>query len=337
MQESIYFGLAALVLVLIVVWYFLSGKNPKIDIMPLDEPIEPTVAPPVPAGKTPYPIGSSRHFQQNEKLETLVVVHCEKPTKGELALVLLPPMIGSKSLSIEGKIASNEAWKEVLPDQEFQKFRLGMLRYNRQGAVTEVEYSEFLTRCDHFALSISATLEPPDMENEIKLAKKMEEFLERFNQRVSIQILPKSANWSVSILKENCFRVGFLASNQNRVLVYPLLRKDAPIAIYLEWESQVSDEDHSIEKADKVMLNFDIMQLDRASNPFQDFLQIVAILIRMMDAQIANFEGHIMTLEDLQPTGKLIEEYYDLLDKSIFSAGSDCARRVFDSFSIAQP
>jgi hypothetical protein len=88
---------------------------------------------------------------------------------GDAALAALPPTrrAGSKPFAIEGRNEATQEWETPRTGQRYGAFQAGVQLANRNGALNEIEYSEFVMKVQAFADAMNGAPEFPEMRDEV--------------------------------------------------------------------------------------------------------------------------------------------------------------------------
>ncbi len=125
---------------------------------------EATVVPDL-AAAVDEPARARRGPRVDALIDAIAPLRLEAPVSGEFVLAHMPPTrrAGSKPFLVEGLNADNGEWESVMLGLRYGELQAGVQLANRNGALNEIEYSEFAQKMQDFAENLGAMVELPDM------------------------------------------------------------------------------------------------------------------------------------------------------------------------------
>ncbi|MBC5785302.1 cell division protein FtsZ [Ramlibacter sp. USB13] len=294
----------------------------------LQEPIEP-VFDDAPLAPLPLP---ERKPGLDALIDALAQIAVDTPVSGEAALAALPPTrrAGSKPFAIEGRNEASGEWETPRNGQRYTAFQSGVQLANRNGALNDIEFSEFVVKTQAFADAINGAAEFPEMRDEVARARELDQFASSHDAQLGFTLRARNAAWSPGYVHQNAARFGFVAGAIPGRLVLPASQPGVPPVLGLSFSTQAAlAEDPSHSAIREVTLSLDVTHVPRNEQPFVRMRDAAIALAASMDGLITDDDGRVIPAEALDAIGASLENLYDTLDARDLSAGSDQARRLF--------
>ena len=94
-------------------------------------------------------------------IDVIATMELDSPISGDAALAALPPTrrVGSKAMILEGLHVESGEYEPVRAGQRYSAFQMGIQLANRQGALNDLEFSEFVVKTSAFAEAMGTTPE----------------------------------------------------------------------------------------------------------------------------------------------------------------------------------
>jgi hypothetical protein len=239
--------------------------------------------------------------------------------------------IGSKTWRVEGLNAVTKTWESVTAGQTYDYFQAGIQLVNRNGALNDVEFSEFVAKASHLAENLGASADFPEMLPEVARAKELEQFTLAHDIRLSLNLHAKRAAWSFAYLQQHVQRAGFVAGVIPGRWVLGSSEHEL-IALAIDSQAAMADDVEAV-PIRKLTLLLDVPQVARGDarigKPFDAMCDVAISLCASMEATIVDEQGRAVDVQALQRTALELEAVYDRLDSVGLSAGSSLAKRLF--------
>jgi hypothetical protein len=265
-------------------------------------------------------------------IDVLAPIVVDQPVPGELALGALPPTrrAGSKAFGIEGRNEATQQWETPRPGQRYTAFQAGVQLANRNGALNDIEFSEFVIKAQAFADTINGSPEFPEMRDEVARARELDQFAGTHDAQLGFTLRARNAAWSPGYVQQNAARLGFVAGAIPGRMVLPAAVPGAPPILGLSFSTQAAMADDPAHSAIRELtLSLDVPQVPRSEQPFVRMRDAAIALAASMDGLITDDDGRVIPVEALDAIGADLEKLYDTLDARDLSAGSVQARRLF--------
>lgn len=300
-----------------------SGERPSL----LDGP---SLDATMPMGARPPRKASARIDALIDAIATLTL---ETPISGEMALSHLPGSrrAGTKPFHIEGLNALNGDWELPQPGQRYGEFQAGVQMANRNGALNEIEYSEFLQKVQAFADGISAFAQFPDMLDVVARARELDHFAAEHDAQLAVVLRARTAVWTLGYVLQMALRHGFVPGAMPGRLVLPSAEEGAPPILTLSFEPQAALAENPQQSAlSELTLALDVPQTAEALEPFATWQEAARGLARDIEADICDDRAQLLPLQAFATIGQELTALYRALALRDLAAGSSAARRLFN-------
>jgi hypothetical protein len=281
--------------------------------------------------------GIDRRPVLHPQIDCIAMLDMDEASTGEFALSHMPTThrIGSKTWRVEGFNQATRAWEPVTAGQTYDYFQAGIQLVNRNGALNDVEFSEFVAKASHLAESLGASADFPEMISEVARAKELEQFTLAHDIRLSLNLHAKRAAWSFAYLQQHVQRAGFVAGVIPGRWVLGSSEHEL-IALTIDSQAAMADDVEAV-PIRKLTLLLDVPQVARGAarsdgsvgKPFDAMCDVAIRLCAGMEAAIVDEQGLAVDVQALQRTASELEAVYDRLDNVGLSAGSALAKRLF--------
>jgi hypothetical protein len=265
-------------------------------------------------------------------IDVLAPIALESVASGDAALAALPTTrrAGSKPFAIEGLNEASAEWEPPRAGQRYSAFQAGVQLANRNGALNEIEYSEFVVKTQAFADAVNGSPEFPEMLDEVARARELDQFASAHDAQLSFTLRARNAAWSPGYVQQSAAKHGFVAGAIPGRMVLPAAAHGAPPVLGLSFDTQAAlAEDPAQSAIREVTLSLDVPQVPRSEQPFVRMRDAAIALAASMDGLITDDNGQVIRVEALDVIGASLEQLYDTLDARDVSAGSPQARRLF--------
>jgi ZipA, C-terminal FtsZ-binding domain len=279
----------------------------------------------------PPPRRAPREMRIDALIDAIAPLTLDAPVPGELALSHLPPShrAGTKPFHIEGLNTESAEWELPLAGQHYGEFQAGVQLANRNGALNEIEYSEFVQKVQHFADSIGALPDFPDMLEAASRARELDQFASQYDAQLAVHLRASSVAWSVGYLHQCAARNGFVPGPVPGQLVLPG-EDGAPPLLRLSFDAQAAlAEDPSQAALREATLTLDVPQTAESAAPFAAWQKAACAVAEDMDATVVDDDGRPVTEQSFAAIGEALGSLYRALDERDLAAGSPAARRLF--------
>lgn len=265
-------------------------------------------------------------------IDAIAPLTLEAPVAGELALSHLPTSrrAGTKPFHIEGLNTETAEWELPMAGQRYGEFQAGVQLANRNGALNQIEYSEFVQKVQDFADAIGAMPDFPDMLEAASRARELDQFASQYDAQLAVHLRASSVAWSVGYLHQCAGRNGFVPGAVPGQLVLPGAEEGGPPVLWLGFDAQAAlAEDPSQAALREVTLTLDVPQTAEAAGPFAAWRKAALEVAEDMDAVLVDDDGRPVTEQSFAAIGEALGSLYGALGARDLAAGSPAARRLF--------
>ncbi len=136
-------------------------------------------------------------------IDVIASMELDSPISGDAALAALPPTrrVGSKAMILEGLHVESGEYEAVRAGQRYSAFQMGIQLANRQGALNDLEFSEFVVKTSAFAEAMGTTPEFPDMLEVISYARELDHFASGCDAQLSFTLQALRSAWSTGYVQ----------------------------------------------------------------------------------------------------------------------------------------
>ncbi|XAH25964.1 cell division protein FtsZ [Xylophilus sp. GW821-FHT01B05] len=291
----------------------------------------------LPAGSAVDPVlGVLPQLEKKPGLDPLIDVIAplalEALVSGDAALAAMPATrrVGSKPFAVEGLNDVSGQWEMPVAGQRYRAFQAGVQLANRNGALNDIEYSEFVIKAQAFADAVNAEPEFPEMRDEVARARELDQFASDHDAQLAFVLRARAAAWSPGYVQQNAARLGFVPGVIPGRMALPTAAAGLPPVLTLAFDTQAAlAEDPAQSAIRDVLLSLDVAQVHREEQPFARLRESAAALAQAMDGVVTDQNGQLLREEAMDGIGADLEKLYDTLDAHDLSAGSVQARRLF--------
>ncbi len=265
-------------------------------------------------------------------IDAIASLRLDIAISAELALAHLPPTrrVGTKPFMIEGFNADSSSWEFPVAGQRYLELQAGVQLANRGGALSQIEYSEFVQKVQDFADSIGALAELPDMVDVVARARELDVFASAHDAQLSLSLRANAAAWSVGYLQQSAQRHGFVPGVVPGRLVLPGAEDGSPPVLVLAFDAQAAlAEDPGQAAVRELQLTLDVPQTAESAEPYPAWHQAARLLAAEMDGSMIDDTGRPITLHAFAAIGEDLAALYEALAARDLAAGSAAARRLF--------
>lgn len=265
-------------------------------------------------------------------IDALVTLQLDAPISAELVLAHLPPTrrAGTKPLAVEGLSVDTGDWEAPTPGSRYSELQAGVQLANRNGALNEIEYSEFIQKVQAFADAVGAAVDFPDMLEVVSRARELDAFAGQHDAQLAVLLRARSAAWSVGYIQQQATLMDFVPGSLPGRLVLPSADEGAPPVLVLAYDPQAALQDDPNQAAlREVTLSFDVPQTDASLEPFALWYEKARALAAAMDAHIVDDRGQPLGPPAFAGIDAELKRLYAALVERDLAAGSLAARRVF--------
>lgn len=265
-------------------------------------------------------------------IDAIATITVESPVSGELALQHQPGShrAGTKPFQIEGLNAGSGDWELPSPGRRYGEFQAGLKMANRSGAMTEIEYSEFVQKIQAFADGVGGFVQFPDMLDVVARARELDQFAASHDAQLALLLRARATAWTPGFVQQSAARHGFVAGALPGRLVLPSAEEGAPPVLTLQFDAQAAlAEDPEALSLRELTLALDVPQTPAEAEPFAAWQEAARALARDLEAEVCDDRGQVLGLHAFAAIDVELKKLYEALAQRDLAAGSPAARRLF--------
>lgn len=263
---------------------------------------------------------------------SIVPLELDKPVSGDAALAAQAPTrrIGKKQFLMQGFNLHTQQWEAPRAGARYSQFQTAIQLANRQGALNEIEFSEFVLKTQAFADAIGADPDFPDMLHEVARGREVDQFAAQNDAILNLMLVAQRATWSPGYVRQAAAQYGFKSSVTPGRLVLPAATPSSPPVLVLSYDPQAAmadDLDHA--PVHEVLFTLDVPNVDSNEHAFERLRNILDGMAQTMDGAVTDPEGRKLPAMAIDSIGEDMERLYEALDSRGIPAGSPSALRLF--------
>ncbi|HTH59201.1 MAG TPA: cell division protein ZipA C-terminal FtsZ-binding domain-containing protein [Paraburkholderia sp.] len=287
------------------------------------EPIEPVL----PAATT---ISSAPPAVVDRRIDCIVPVRLVAPVAGERVIPLAQRLrrAGNKPVHIEGKAEGSSSWELLQNGVRYDELRAAAQLANRNGALNELEFSEFVTGVQHFADALDASPEFPDMMETVSMARELDGFAAQCDVQLSVNVLSDGAPWSANYVQAVASQDGLLLSRDGTRFV-KLDAKQSPVFMLQFGDTNFLRDDLTYKGGQMITLVLDVPVADEDILPFRLMCDYAKSLAERIGGRVVDDQRRPLPENALQSIDKQLMTLYAKLEQAGIPAGSPATRRLF--------
>ena len=242
---------------------------------------------------------------------------------GEAVLAALPATnrVGSKPFAVEGFNPATGNWEVPTAGARYIALQAGVQLANRSGALTEIEFSDFVVKTQSLADALDGVVEFPEMADEVARARELDAFATQYDAQLGLNLRAKQAAWSPGYVQQNAARVGFVLPNPQEGL---------PPVLALAFDPQAAMADDPDQSAIRdLRITLDVPHIESTLQPFERMVRIATSLAQEMDGAMVDDSGQPLNPKAMESIARDLVDLYRVLDERDLAAGSPLARRLF--------
>lgn len=156
----------------------------------------------------------------DELIDSVIVLELDAPVRAEKILQEISgfKFVGKKPVHFIGQTLEGERTVIKL-GEVYSCLFAGVQMVARSGPLTELEYSEFVTKIRTIADNLGAHPEIPDMNKVIRDAREMQQFVSEHDAQLSINVAANGAPWGLATLLAALEKMGFDQRPDGRLMM----------------------------------------------------------------------------------------------------------------------
>jgi hypothetical protein len=208
--------------------------------------------------------------------------------------------------------------------------RAAVLLANRNGALNELEFSEFVTGVQTLADVIDGAPEFPDMMETVAMARELDAFAAQCDAQLSINVLSDGAPWSANYVQAVASQDGLLLSRDGTRFV-KLDAKQNPVFMLMFGDTNFLRDDLTYKGGHMITLLLDVPVADEDILPFRLMCDYAKSLAQRIGARVVDDQRRPLPEAALAAIDQQLMTLYAKLEAAGIPAGSPATRRLFSS------
>ena len=297
-----------------------------------DEPLAHGLTPGQETGLPPEAARADKKSGLDALIDVVAPLALESEVSGDAILAAMPGTrrVGSKPFAIEAQHATTGDWESPRPGHRYTSLQAGVQLANRNGALNEIEFSEFVMKSQALADALGANPDFPEMRDEVLRARELDQFASTHDAQLGFTLRATQAAWSPGYVQQHAARLGFVAGALPGRMVLPGSEPGAAPLLSLMFDTQAAlAEDPEQSALRDVSLLLDVAHVPRSEQPYVRMRQVASSLGQTMDGLLTDDQGRPLSPDALDRIGADVESLYEALDAHDLSAGTPLARRLF--------
>lgn len=251
---------------------------------------------------------------------------------GDVLLAALPVTrrVGSKPFAVQARREAGTIWEFPVAGQQYDRLQVGVQLANRTGAITEIEYSEFVVIARHYADAVGGEPQFPDMMQEVARARELDQFARAHDSVLNLTLSARGPRWSVGYVMQQARQAGFVAGIAHGKMVLPSHLLQQPPVLELGFHVPAPHADDVAQQAvTTVTMGFEVPHVLRSEDPWGRLQQLATALADAMGGAVTDGAGQRLHEESLAAIGADLDRLYDALEEHGLPAGAPETRRLF--------
>lgn len=269
------------------------------------------------------------NLAEEKELPVDYLIDCTVPLtltsqlRGEKVLAAIQSLrsVGGKPIHFVGQRVDG-GWEAITHGSIYKALTAGVQLANRNNALNELEYSEFVMRLRQIADDFDADPDVPDMTEVMVTARSLHHFVAEHDAKLGINVQSRGAPWSVNTLLSALERQGFDVRPEGR-LVMP--DGDGGVLFSLSTNVTLAEE-----TTNRLTLLLDVPVVQPARDGFGAMVACARSLASRLDGVVVDDGGQPLSDEVLQEIAGQIDAFYADMASSDIPAGSTRALRLFN-------
>ncbi|WP_293775703.1 cell division protein ZipA C-terminal FtsZ-binding domain-containing protein [uncultured Oxalicibacterium sp.] len=271
----------------------------------------------------------SINLAEEKELPVDYLIDCTVPLtlssqlRGEKVLAATQSLrsVGGKPIHFVGQRVDG-GWEAITHGSIYKSLTAGVQLANRNNALNELEYSEFVMRLRQICDDFDADPDVPDMTEVMVTARSLHHFVAEHDAKLGINVQSKGAPWSVTTLLSALERQGFDVRPEGR-LVMP--DGDGGVLFSLSTNVTLAEE-----TTNRLTLLLDVPVVSPSRDGFGAMVACARSLASRLDGAVVDDGGQPLSDEVLAEIAGQIDAFYADMESSDIPAGSTRALRLFN-------
>jgi FtsZ-interacting cell division protein ZipA len=258
----------------------------------------------------------------DDMVDCLIPVGLAGKVRGERVLQAAQSLrhVGNKPVHLVG-LREDEIWETIQSGNIYVALNVGIQLANRSSMLNEIEFSELVGHLRQFGDQIDAEAEVPDMTAVMKRARGLQQLINQFDAKLSVNIQSNGAPWAINTLLGALERQGFDLRPDGR-LVMP--DGDGGILFSLS-----TNEPLTAETSSRLTLLLDVPTVAPERAAYDAMISFAKRLASRLGGTVVDDSSQALSDEALQQIAGQVADFCREMDAAGVPAGSVRALRLF--------
>jgi len=255
-------------------------------------------------------------------IDLIIPVMLDAPLRGEKIAQAFQSLhlVGNKPVRVVGETASGD-WELVAVGGAYRALQVGVQMATRNGALSELEFSELASRLDQLADELAASPQLPEMTEAIANARALHQRVQEFEARLSINVRANTAPWMISTLRPALQRQGMELRPDGKLVM--------PDGDGGQLFSASVAPDPAAETTRQITLLLPVAQVAPEREGFRAMTAFAKTIASRLAGTVVDDEGQPLPDATLDAIGGEVDAFYREMDNAGIPAGSPRALRLF--------
>ncbi len=257
----------------------------------------------------------------DEAIDCIIPLALDAPLRGEKISAAFQPLhiIGNKPVRVIGENETGQ-WEPVAVGGIYSALQVGVQLATRANALTELEFSELVSRLNQLSDELGASPELPEMADTMAAARALHQQVHEFDAQLSINVRASGAPWGMATLKPALQRQGMELRPDGR-LVMP----DGEGGILFSVLTNAEPD----ETSRLITLLLPVARVAPAFGAFKAMSSFAKSLATRLSGVVVDDEGQTLSDAALSAIATQVDAFYQQMDQAGIPAGSVRAQRLF--------
>ena len=264
-------------------------------------------------------------------IDVIAPIVLEAPLTGKAVLLALPNIrcIGNKPFAVEAMNQNTRHWEFPVVGQYYSQVQSGVQMANRSGALTDIEFAEFLQKSQVLAAAVKGTCTSPK-HSEVQRARELDQFANDHDAQLRFVVRSHNTAWSLGGVQQAAAQHGFVPGSTPGRMVMPASVSNSHPLLNLSFDFQATMVEETTQSVlSKVVLTLDVTHVSRSECAYDKMCKVAQMMAEELGGTLTDDNGVVLTEAAMETIADELAHLYDALDRCEFSAGSPLACRLF--------
>lgn len=258
----------------------------------------------------------------DELIDSVIVLELDTPVRAEKILNEITgfKFVGKKPVHFIGQTVEGQR-TVIRLGEVYSCLFAGVQMVARSGPVTELEYSEFVTKIRTIADNLGAHPDIPDMNKVIRDARELQQFVSEHDAQLSINVAVNGAPWALATLLAALEKMGFDQRPDGR-----LMMPDGDGGSLFTLSTNVGLAETS---TTCLTLLLDVPCVEPGRDAFGAMAACARSLATRLGGVVVDDSRQPISTAALEEINGQVQEFYGAMQEAQIPAGSLRAKRIF--------